>query len=333
MPHYFVCVFICMTNPIQFLLNKLNGLHYSQDYLCLAKDDLVHPLHAYLVEEGRAAKDITKHHAFVGYHPLVFAFHSSVLSPRPQIELAFTEHPITNNEEIKKKDALAWLSMEMIRSMKAGVEEIYFYCGIHGSHRFTSRAGQWASELNDQIFNRKPGNVFLEGNLFTQVRIAYSIPRKICLITLGEKERFNEFPTDLHGTMGPEHYLVSLRHEGKAARQLMQFKTMVLSDMPASAYKKVYGLGKNHMQEPREKEAFQFSSERSMTKGLPLPESYLGYKELELVDHFNWGIHGIFLFKVKYASESNESNSLVHIHNEFASWLYKNGKPGNFLLR
>src|SRR5438270_4259359 len=94
-PHFF-CVFICMTNPIQFLLNKFNGLHYAQDYLCLAKDDLHHPLHVYLVEEGRAIKDITKQHSFVGYHPLVFAFTSSVLSPKPKIELAFTQNPITN---------------------------------------------------------------------------------------------------------------------------------------------------------------------------------------------------------------------------------------------
>src|SRR5690349_15090251 len=100
-----------MTNPIQLLLHKLNGLHYSQDYLCLAKDDPVRSLHVYLVEEGRVVKDITKEHAFVGYNPLLFALASSEFASRHKLDLVFSLNPLTNNEVLLKKDALAWLSL------------------------------------------------------------------------------------------------------------------------------------------------------------------------------------------------------------------------------
>ena len=39
--------------------------------------------------------------------------------------------------------------------------------------------------------------IYLKGNLYTPVKIAYSIPLKIYLIPFGLKGMFNIFPTDL----------------------------------------------------------------------------------------------------------------------------------------
>ena len=63
---------------------------------------------------------------------------------------------------------------------------------------------------------------FLPDNLYKQVQIAYSIPRNISLITVGQNDRFNLFPTDLHGPVNEDHYIISLRHEGKACQQVMK---------------------------------------------------------------------------------------------------------------
>src|SRR5688572_24097344 len=59
---------------VKKILNKLNGLHYPQEYLCLAWESLKNPLHVYLARDKRIIRDITNRHVFAGYHPLIFAF-------------------------------------------------------------------------------------------------------------------------------------------------------------------------------------------------------------------------------------------------------------------
>jgi hypothetical protein len=62
---------------VKKILNRLNGLHYTQEYLCTAREIFKEPLHVYIVEEGKPVKDITCSHLFTGYCPLVFAFASA----------------------------------------------------------------------------------------------------------------------------------------------------------------------------------------------------------------------------------------------------------------
>src|SRR5262245_22681849 len=59
----------------QKLLNKLNGLHYPQEYLCLAKEIFENQLRVCLVANGNIIKDITNEHVFIGYNPLIFTLH------------------------------------------------------------------------------------------------------------------------------------------------------------------------------------------------------------------------------------------------------------------
>ena len=189
-------------------------------------------------------------------------------------------------------------------------------------------------QLTNKWFNRKPGNVFLQGNLYKQVQIAYSLPRKICLITVGSDNLYNLFPTDLHGQVSEQHYVISLRHDGKACQQVEAAQRIVLSDMEAAAYKQVYALGKNHMQPLKSLAAFHFSLDRSKSLQLPLPQQIVAYKELQLQDAFMHGIHKLLLFKIIYREQkTKEPATLAHIHNSYATWRYKKGIQSNYFLR
>jgi hypothetical protein len=320
---------------IKKLLNKLNGLHYSQEYLCLSKETLQDPLHVYLADSGHVVKDITESHVFVGYSPLIFAVPSSVAHDKPdKIDLVFSLKPFQPNEFPGKKDAIARLSLKKIYQFQDNRGDILFYEGVAGTHRFISRFHQSIIQLNNKLYNKKPGNVFLEGNLYKQVQIAYSLPRKICLITVGDNNLYNHFPTDLHGKITDQRYIISLRHHGQACRQVESCKKIVLSDMPAAAYKKVYSLGKNHMQPLKEITQFDFDSARSKCFTLPLPKDLVSYKELELVSSFLNGIHKILLFKIIYEESPNtKAGTLSHVHNCYATWRYHQKLPSNFLLR
>ena len=318
------------------MLNKLNGLHYPQEYLCLALESFELPLHTYLIEAGIVIRDITKLHSFVGYSPLIFSMQSSVI-PSTQsstVNIVFSQSEFQQNETFNQKDAVAALCFKKIKEQKAGNETILYFEGVRGSHHFISPFHQFMIQLHNRLYQKKPGNVFLPGNLYKQVQIAYSLPRNISMITVRQYKGFNLFPTDLHGPADDDHYIISLRHDGKACQQVINACSILLTQVQSDFYKPVYALGKNHMQEMKEEENFPVSDQVSVNFQLPIPQSALFYRELELQDSFIHGIHRLMLFKTLYKHRLQENPStLAHIHNAYATWRQNNHLPGNYLLR
>lgn len=321
-------------NLVQKLLSKFNGLHYSQEYISFAKETFPQPLHIYLAIGGKIIKDITHSHSFIGYQPLIFLFSDNNHNLPQNIDIIFSHKSFLQNESFIKKDALAELSLKLICNQSAVDKTMLFYEGTYGNHRFLSSFHQKIIALNNLLFNKKPGNVFLAGNLYKQVQIAYSIPRVISLITVSDGKLFNLFPTDLHGPVSEQYYISSLRHLGKACRQVEAAGRIVISEMHCHAYKTVYALGKNHMQELRSKDSFPFGNIYSSVFQLPLPQSVLYYRELELVQSFEHGIHKLLLYKiVSRQMLSQEPATLAHVHNVYATWRRNKRLPGNYLLR
>jgi len=319
------------------ILNKFNGLYYSQEWLCLAKEQLEQPLHVYLVNGNWVIKEISGQHLFTGYCPLVLTLYSSpvdLLDLPGSIEIVFSNQSLQSNEFLKKKDAIAFLSLKMIRKQSAGDCEIAYYEGINGVHHFTSPFHQSMMGLYNRLYNKKPGNVFLHDNLYKQVQIAYSIPRIISLITVENGGRYNLFPTDLHGPVNEQYYVSSLRHEGKACRQVESAGRAAISEIHCDAFRTVYSLGKNHMLDSRSKSELPFGSRNSGIFQLPLPQAVLHYRELELMESFKHGIHKFILYKtISTQTFSNEPATLAHIHNVYATWRHNKGLSGNYLLR
>ena len=321
---------------VKKLLHRLNGLHYTQEYLCMGKENFQKPLYAYLLEDGKPVLDITNSHLFVGYCPLVFALSSTVLrgGQKDSIDIAFSHEAFPDSANIAKQNIIAFLTLKKIKEQAIGSNLFFYYEGKHGWHHFISGFHQYIIQLNNRLYNRKPGNVFLEENLYKQVQIAYSLPRKISLITVGQENLYNHFPTDLHGQIDDAFYVISLRHEGRACKQVESAIKIVLSDMRSSTYKQVYALGKNHMQPLKEKACFDFSHQVSRHFQLPLPKNLLCYRELELEDSFVHGIHRLLLFNIKHTEIlADEPETLSHIHNVYATWRHKKGLPSNYLMR
>ncbi len=315
------------------ILTRFNGLHYPQEYLCLSLESLQQPLHCYLLQPGRQAIDITELQHFVGYSPLVIALPAAIAG-NPEIRLILgTQHP-SLNEGFETKDALASLVLQETEEQPFLSQGIRLYRGKSGKHRFLNRFSRYMIGLHNRLYQQKPGNVFLPGNLYEQIQIAYSIPRRISLITVGSQGLYNCFPTDLHGPMGDLHYLISLRHQGKACEQVTGAGRILLSEVQSSAYQLVYSLGKNHMQPLKPRQQFPFGTGQSEQFNLPIPAPTLVYRELELLDHYLEGIHKLMLFKVANRQELDAAPAtLAHIHNVYATWRNRNRMPGNYLLR
>ena len=317
-------------------MEKINGLFYKQEYLCLAKESFLHPLHAYLVQDNLVVADVTNLHSFVGYSPLVFAIY-----PMPQtvlqheyITVIFSQNVLSNNVAFSRRDVCATLFFQKIRSKAIGQGALSFYQGVKGRHRFLSPFHQFIVDLCNRLYNRKQGNVFLKSNLYKQVQIAYALPRGISLITVMVDGLFNLFPTDLHGPAGDQYYIISLRQGGKACEQVDHTGKILLTEVRTGFYKQVYQLGKNHMQPLTSRDHFPFSSETSLNFNIPLPQEAVAYRELQWACAFPVGIHKIHLFRVVLHKKVTEmSGTLAHVHNAYATWRRKKGLESNYLLR
>ena len=166
----------------------MNGLQFSQQYLCVSEEQFQGSLRLYLVHQYRVKADLTKSHVFVGYCPLVFAIRSKVLpAESSSIELILSDRSLNINEFFPAGDAIARLRLQKISLPQGGDESIVFYEGRHGIHRFLPSFNQMIIRLLNRLYGRKPGNVYLEGNLLSQVQIAYAISRKVCLISPGRE--------------------------------------------------------------------------------------------------------------------------------------------------
>ena len=324
-------------NLVRKILNKFNGLYYQQEYLCLDKESFQYPLHAYFVSDNLVIKDITNHHLFTGYSPLIFTFDSCDKTIFPQtenIKLVFSHQQFQPNDFLPEKDAVATLYLQKIHEQSSGNDSFYYYRGTKGEHHFISSFHKFILQLQNRLFNNKTGNIYLEGNLLKQVQIAYSLPRIISLITVRSGDLYNLFPTDLHGQINAGHYIISLRQGGNAAQQVGMTKEILIAEINSAFYKTAYSLGKNHMRDFRAKDQFPFNEKLSEILDLPLPRSAACYRELELFDSFDHGLHRLFLFKILGSRQiDNKPSTLSHIHNVYATWRRNKGLPGNYLLR
>lgn len=319
-------------NLVKKVLHKLDGLHYRQEYLCLARESFNQPLQVYLVNDNRIITDVANLHLFVGYCPLVFAFINIELPEN--IQLIFTNRQQQQNDIFLKKDAIALLKLSRIKQQAADGNTILYYEGTYGKHYFQSSFHQFIGSLINKLYNKKPGNVFLHTNLYRQVQIAYSISRTISLITVSDGNGYNLFPTDLHGPAGDGLYIISLRKGGNACQQVETSAKILITGVDSNMYKTVYALGKNHMQPLMPATHFPFSGQLSTVFGLPVPQNAFLYRELNLLDTFTQGIHKILLFKIVNNQQVVASTgTLAHIHNSYATWRYKKGLQGNYLLR
>lgn len=324
----------------RYLKKLLTGLTVPQQYVCLSLEDFPDPLSVFLSGKGiDQTLDVTSRHLFLGYKPLIIAivFSSGIdtVSGQDLVRLDFVHRESIEDSWkglSESENCLATLIARRIFSKTLNGQEIVFYEGDHGSHRFINGFHQLINNLREKLRKNTPNNVSLPGNLHDQVRIAYAVPRIIALISLGQGNKMNMFPTDLHGPSGDEFYISSLRHGGKANNQVEDTGKLVLSFMPVEEYRTVYTLGKNHMQDMQTEDKFPVSS-KSTVLSLPVPASALHYKELERLGSFDAGIHRIHFYKVLHAGKVRDGQTLAHIHQYYAQWRIDRNLPVNMRLR
>ena len=309
----------------------LFGITLKQEYICVEEEKLSHQSRFFLVDD-ESFLDLTDSHLFIGYCPLIIAINcetisslKNLLQSKNIIETVFGE---------SKDKIIAQLLLKKIATREFDEMNLFLFEGVKGSHRFLAKFHILTNILKYKFTGKKKINIYLKGNLYEQVKIAYSIPRKISLVTLGRNKIFNVFPTDINGRIGKQNFVISLRKDGKANEQVKHLKKIVLSEMPVDAYKEVYSLGVNHTKDLREKNKFNLSEKLSQKFSIPLPKNVLRYFELEFLYDMQTGLHNLCIFKIVNSVNFDNSNStLAHIHRDYAEWRINNDIISEYFLR
>jgi len=104
--------------------------------------------------------------------------------------------------------------------------------------------------------------------------------------------------------------------------------------MNLNRFKYVYSLGKNHMQDLKNPELFEFSGSLSEMLNLPLPTGCVEYLELELKESSPLGIHNLNHFRIINKKTLSEKEPvLTHTHRSYLSSLSRKGHKIDFMLR
>lgn len=317
----------------KILKKILFGTNPPQEYLCLDLNEFKKPLKLILKSAtSGVVKDMTHHHLFNGYRPLVITFDQNYLS----------EQDLENKNSIlltflnDQKKILATIKLKLFKNIKVNSITYLIFEGVRGTNKFKNKVHHFTNNLRYNITSERKKNIFLTGNLYDQVKIAYSIPRKIYLVSVGNGKLFNIFPTDLSGTIGKDSFILSLRTGGKANEQIENEGKCLVSVMEAEFFEEVYNAGKNHMKALSEISEIRIKlrDEKSSDFNLPVPLGAIKYYELEALKMFEVGIHTLHFLKIINSVELNSNNSiLAHIHRDYAGWRIKNGIQSNYLIR
>ena len=323
----------------------ITGLTVPQEYCCLGLEDFQNPLSVFLTDrDNDFALDVTGSHLFLGYKPLIIGLSltsdsTDYLKIREQsnVCLSFGKSPFKNDKTWRgfqtDQTSPARLLLRKISEKVLDKNVVLFYEGEFGDHSFLSPFHQFTNRQRRKLLKDAPNNVALPGNLVDQVRIAYAVPRLISIVTISDGILMNMFPTDLHGASGQKGYLSSLRIGGMASRQVETYKRIVISEVDSLSYNSSYALGKNHMASLKDEKLFSLHHERSAFFDFPLPSFALSYREMNMIDSFDHGIHRIYLYEVVNHTSVRQSNTLAHIHQYYAQWRIDQGIPTQLFFR
>lgn len=316
------------------LISKiLFGTTLPQEFLCLNLNEFDNPLRMIIKSSAsRETFDITDYHLLNGYKPLIISFDEKLIDK----EIIYKDNSISVSFQVDQNNEIAKLTLKLKEKINIESSSFLIFEVVSGKHNFNNIIQKMLGVIKYRLTAKKKNNIYLAGNLYHQVKIGYSIPRKIFLVSVGSENRFNIFPTDLSGKIGENYFIISLRKNGKANEQILKEGKCLVALMKIDCLKEVYDAGGNHMKETTDikKIIVKLRDETSTKLNLPIPLGCISYYELENFKRIELGIHTLHFFKIINSAISSESNSiLAHIHRDYAEWRIRNGIQTNYYFR
>ncbi|TAN01840.1 MAG: hypothetical protein EPN39_01200 [Chitinophagaceae bacterium] len=174
-----------------------------------------------------------------------------------------------------------------------------------------------------RYFLRNKRKTFKEGQIYGAL---YSYPRRVIVVSYKEGNYYNIFPMDFQCQVeGSDIYMFGLRTSNITVEKIIHTGRLVVSDTDAVDIKTIYDLGRHHSIAPPLMNSLAFNTSDSEDLKFPVPSFSSGYKEIELIDHYQVGSHWLLIGRVFNSKQKKLSCSpLYHVHFfEFIKSNYK----------
>jgi hypothetical protein len=302
---------------VKSILKKvLFGIHHPREYISASAGAVSGGLDCFLRANGKEIP-VSKEMLFLGYRPLLMGW----IAEKCEDEKTVLEFR-------RKSDGakMATLHLRLEKQFSLSEKTLFIFKGISSEQSFDSSFHRFMFRWYERFRSKPAGNIDLDQRLYNMVKIAYSIPREIKLVTLEDEKGRNIFPTDLHGKAGSKGYIISLRHDKKACQQVEQIGCLALWTISSKKAKDAYAMGCNHSKDLAAAITYPVTGE-SPLYGFPKPEGALSCCELELEKVIgDFGIHRLLLFKiVSGRGDDDNPERLIHLHRSYVQWHVKNG--------
>ena len=295
---------------VKRLLRKLfPALFPTSEYVTGSAEGLPCMLKCVAVVDGKRI-EFEKQPMFLGYKPLVMG----VCVPYEQTELFRSARSIgLNYENIKSNQKVARIDLKYDQQVELDDTTLLLFIGISSSQNFERTVERWAFKVNQWLSTKSANNIDLSSTEYDQLKIAYSVPREIRMVTVRHELGANSFPIDLFGSAGMKHLILSLRHEKKSCSQILEAKQITMRHMFGTYAPIAYFTGRCHSM--------------NWHKAV-LPPDQIGKEEFEFKQIIgDYGVHRVILLSRISPTVAESPEKLVHVHRSYANWHIRQGFP------
>ena len=218
---------------------------------------------------------------------------------------------------------LGVLGLERLRDWTTTDATLALFSVSSGTHRCLPWPYRsWSRWLQNRAVRRNtdPGNFALSPEATQQIMIFYICPRPVVLVSVERDRHSNIFPMDLIGPIASDRFTLALRSTSVSVEPMKSARRVAISDISAGDRQIAYRLGAHHKNAQIDWSGLPFNIIRSPHFSLPVPDSALRVRELEILDFEIVGSHTLFLTRVISDHSTGDGARLFHtsgIHQRF----------------
>jgi flavin reductase (DIM6/NTAB) family NADH-FMN oxidoreductase RutF len=264
--------------------------------------------------------DVTANNVVAALRPLTLAIgldqqQSAALERASDLRLRFLDSG--------SRGELGVLGIERLRDWTAADSRVVLFSVSSVAHRCLPWPYRpWNRWLQNRAVRRNtdPGNFAMSPESTQQIMIFYLCPRPVMLVSVDHGGHSNIFPMDLIGPIAPNRFTLALRSTSVSVEPMKSARRVAISDVSGGDRQIAYRLGAHHKNAQVDWSGLPFGTTRSSHFSLPIPDSALRVRELEILDFDVVGSHTLFLTRVISDHSAGDGARLFHtsgIHQYF----------------